>query len=315
MPLSSNPLVSVVIVNWNTRKLLHDCLNSVFQETKECRLEVWVVDNNSPDGSAEMVAKDFPEVKLIANKDNVGFAPANNQALSLCTGDYILLLNPDTVVLAGAIDKMAYWYKANENKQLGIVTCKLLNADGSLQKSVNPFYSFWSTLLENRFLSGFLSRFKSSSRILESHWEHDKIKDIDWAYGAVMFFSRKVFDTIGLLDERFYIYAEEIDYFMRIRKAGLRSVFLPDVHITHFGGSSSKQKRAAMFIQNYKSFYLFLNKHYGGLSYWAYRLRAQVYLVFWLIKYSLGKDEESKVQKQVYKETLLWHFKAESFKF
>lgn len=315
MSLSGAPTVSVVIVNWNTRNLLSDCLKSVFSQTHSYHLEVWVVDNNSPDGSAEMVANDFPEVKLIANTQNIGFAPANNQALRACTGDYILLLNPDTVILDGAIDKLGQWYELHEKERLGIVTCKLLNADGSLQKSVNSFYSFWSTLLENRFLSGFLAKFKASSKILESHWEHNKIKDIDWAYGAVMFFSRKVFEKVGLLDEQFYIYAEEIDYFMRVRKLGLRSVFLPDVTITHFGGSSSKQKRAAMFIQNYKSFYLFLRKHYGLFSYWAYRLRAQLYLLFWFIRYSMGKDAESSVQKQVYRETLLWHFKAESFKF
>ncbi|MFY8032899.1 MAG: glycosyltransferase family 2 protein, partial [Flexibacteraceae bacterium] len=208
------PDVSVVIVSWNTKDLLRSCLKTVFEQTKEVSLEVFVVDNNSPDNSAAMVAEEFPQVKLIANPDNKGFAAANNQALEVCTGKYILLLNPDTEIVDGAIDKLAAYYKVHEAEKLGVLVCKLLNDDGSLQKSVNKFYNFWRSFLDNRFMYNVLSQFSASTRMLTSHWEHDESRAIDWAYGAVMFYSREVHDKVGVLDARFFIYAEEMDYFM-----------------------------------------------------------------------------------------------------
>ncbi|MFK7970837.1 MAG: glycosyltransferase family 2 protein [Bacteroidia bacterium] len=255
--------VSVVIVSWNTKDLLRACLNSVYEQTKAYSLEVFVVDNDSPDKSADMVREEFPQVQLIANDDNRGFAPANNQALERANGRYVLLLNPDTVVLDGAIDKMIDYAEENKNEKVGVVTCKLLNGDGSLQKSVNSFYSFWRSFIENRFFEGILQKMNMGGKTFMSFWDHSERREIDWAFGAVMLFSKDLMDDIGMLDDRFYIYAEEMDYFMRAKKAGYHSWFLPEIEITHFGKSSSRQRRAAMFIQNYKSFYLFLEKHYS----------------------------------------------------
>jgi len=308
----AKPDVSVVIVSWNTKGLLRNCLNSVYEQTSKAALEVFVVDNDSPDKSAEMVAAEFPQVKLIANTDNKGFALANNQAMEVSTGRYVLLLNPDTIILDGAIDKMMAYYDSMPNAKLGVLVCKLLNDDGTLQKSVNRFYNFWRSFLDNRFMYGILAKM-GGEKLLTSHWEHDSLREIDWAYGAVMFFSREVMEKVGVLDPQFFIYAEEMDYFLRVKKAGYKSWFLPDIEIVHYGKSSSRQKRAAMFIQNYKSFYLFLKKHYSPLDFIAYRLRAQLYLVAWYIKWSLGSSEEAKTQKEVYAETLKWHFTKDSF--
>ncbi|MES2389866.1 MAG: glycosyltransferase family 2 protein [Bacteroidota bacterium] len=305
--------VSVIIVSWNTKALLRACLHSVYEQTRKYKAEVWVVDNNSPDKSADMVAEEFPQVHLIANPDNKGFAGGNVQAMNLATGKYILLLNPDTIVLDGAIDKMIDYAEVHKNDKIGVITCKLLNDDLTLQKSVNSFYSFWGSFIENRFISGILAKMNIEPKGFTSYWDHSTEREIDWAYGAVMLFSKELMDKVGVLDENFFIYAEEMDYFLRVRKAGYRSVFLPDIEIIHLGKSSSRQKRAAMFIQNYKSFYLFLKKHYSGLSYFAYRLRATIYLLLWYIRFSFGNSDESKEQKKVYAETLKWHFSAESF--
>jgi len=309
----SRPDVSVIIVSWNTKALLRSCLKTVFDQTKEVSLEVFVVDNNSPDASAVMVAEEFPQVKLIANPDNKGFAAANNQALEVCTGSYILLLNPDTEIIDGAIDRLHAFYRENESKKIGVLACKLLNDDGSLQKSVNKFYNFWRSFLDNRFMYNVLSQFSVSTRVLTSHWEHDESREIDWAYGAVMFYSREVQDKVGMLDDRFFIYAEEMDFFIRVKKAGFVNWFVPEIRIIHYGKSSSRQRRAAMFIQNYKSFYLFLKKHYSWADLIAYRLRAQFYLFLWYIKFSLGNTEEDKQQKEVYWQTIRWHFTKDSF--
>lgn len=306
------PDLSVIIVSWNTVALLRNCLNSIYEQTRENTLEVIVVDNNSPDNSADMVAKEFPQVILIANPDNKGFAAANNQAMAIAKGGHLLLLNPDTVLVNHSIDQLMHYARVNKDRNLGVITCKLLNEDLTLQKSVNQFYSFWRSFVENRLFGEMLSRFNSQNGVFMSFWDHSTEKEIDWAYGAVMLFSREVFEKVGYLDDLFYIYAEEMDYFMRVKKAGFTSVFVPSIEIIHLGKSSSRQRRAAMFIQNYKSFYIFLLKHYSRLDYLAYRLRATVYLLGWYLRYSFSTSEEGRIQRQVYAETLKWHFSPHS---
>jgi GT2 family glycosyltransferase len=306
------PDLSIVIVSWNTQDMLRDCLQSVYEQTQKYTFEVFVVDNNSPDDSAAMVAEEFPEVNLIANADNRGFAPANNQALEQAKGEYILLLNPDTLVLDGAIDRMIDYAKAHADEKIGVLTCKLLNGDGSLQRSVNRFYSFWRSFVENRFFSRIFEKLGIQSDFFMAYWQHDSLREIDWAFGAVMLFKRSLMEEIGMLDDRFYIYAEEVDFYMRSKKAGYRSFFLPDVEIIHFGKSSSRQRRSAMFIQNYKSFYLFLRKHYGRLSYYLYRTRAFLYLLIWYGYFSVKNDEEAHIQRKVYRETIQWHLQRDS---
>lgn len=312
--------VSIIIVSWNTVGLLRNCLQSIYDETKKYSFEIIVVDNDSPDNSANMAAKEFPEVKLIVNKDNRGFAPANNQGLEIAKGRNILFLNPDTLVINNAIDKMIEYLDENKKNRVGIVTCKLLNDDGTLQKSVNNFFSFWSSLFENRFFAELFKKLNTKKTFM-SFWDHSELREIDWSYGAVILITREVFEKVGYLDDRFYIYAEEMDYYLRAKKAGYRAIFLPDVEIIHYGKSSSRQRRAAMFIQNYKSFYLFLKKHYSPLTYYAYRVRTFVFLFIWLTKYSISfmihkisskSVEEDKNQLEVYSKTIKWHFTFDS---
>jgi len=313
--------VSIIIVSWNTVNLLRKCLQSIYDETKKYTFEIIVIDNDSPDDSADMVAKEFPEVKLIANKDNRGFAPANNQGLEIADARNILFLNPDTIVIKNAIEKIIEYIDENKKNGVGIVTCKLLNDDGTLQKSVNNFFSFWSSFFENRFFAELFKKLNTEKTFM-SYWDHSELREIDWSYGAVILITREVLEKVGYLDDRFYIYAEEMDYYLRARKAGYKAIFLPDVEIIHVGKSSSRQRRAAMFIQNYKSFYLFLKKHYSFLTYYAYRIRTFNFLFLWLIKYSVQyivhkilsrSTEEDKNQIEVYSKTIKWHFTSDSF--
>ena len=312
--------ISIIIVSWNTKALLRKCLKSIYDETKKYTFEIVVVDNNSPDDSAGMVREEFAEVKLVANNTNNGFAPANNQGLSIATGKNILFLNPDTVVLKGAIDKMMDYLLANKDKGVGCVVCKLLNDDLTLQKSVNNFFSLWSSFFENRFFADILSKF-NTKKMFMSFWDHADTREIDWAYGAVFLVSEECYKKVGMLDDRFFIYAEEMDYFMRIRKAGYKSVFLHDVEIIHYGKSSSRQRRAAMFIQNYKSLYLYIKKHYSAFTYYIYRTRAFIFLFLWEIIFSFkfilhklsGKStQEDTEQLDVYWQTIKWHFTKDS---
>lgn len=311
--------LSIIIVNWNTKELLRNCINSIISETKKYSYEIWVVDNNSPDNSAEMIKNEFSDVKLIANKTNNGFAMGNNQALEKAESKYLLLLNPDTLIINNAIDKMLDYMIVNNNH---VLTCKLLNEDYTLQKTVSDFFSLKNSFIENRFFSDIFKNFNLSGKKLTSFWDHNSLREIDWAHGAVLLMSSKAFKDTGLLDENFFIYAEEMDYYKRLRKAGYIAIYHPDIKIIHYGKSSSRQKRAEMFIQNYKSFYLFLKKHYPGYIYTSYRIRTLIYINIWLLKYSIEfivntllkrNSEEAKVQMKVYSKTLLWHLKSESF--
>ncbi len=310
--------VAIVIVSWNTKALLRNCINSVVEQTKKYSYEIWVVDNDSPDKSAQMVAEEFPNVKLIANKDNRGFAPANNQALREAKAKNYLLLNPDTVVIDGAIDKMLdYMYEHNP----GIVTCKLLNDDLTLQKSVNNFFSIWRSLFENRFFADVFSKLNIKGNLFASYWDHAEDREIDWAFGAVLLYSDEVHQKVGDLDDKYFIYAEEMDFYIRVKRAGYKAIFLSDVKIIHYGKSSSRQKRGEMFIQNYKSFYLFLKKHYPPYVYPFYRFRTLVYMNIWMAYFGtkiifkgiLGKNNsEDKATLEVYWKTFLWHFTSAS---
>ncbi len=311
--------VSVIIVSWNTKDLLRKCLKSIYDETVKYTFEIIVVDNDSPDKSADMVAEEFPDVILIANKDNKGFAAGNNQAMVIAKGENLLLLNPDTVVIENAIDKMIDYVKTTKYQ---VVTCKLLNGDMTLQKSVNSFFSLLGSFVENRYIGEKLAKMNTKGNRFMSFWDHSEDREFDWAFGAVIFITREVYEKIGLLDEKFYIYAEEMDYFMRIRKAGYKAMFLSEVKIIHYGKSSSRQRRGAMFIQNYLSFYIYLKKHYSSFTYYAYRFRTFVYMEIWLfyfsVKFSIkkifGKDcTEEKEQLKVYWQAFKWNLSSKSF--
>jgi len=304
--------LSIIIVNWNTEKYLNQCIESVYKETKKLNLEIIVVDNYSSDGSTEMIKKNFPEVLLIENKINRGFSAANNQGLKIADAKAILLLNPDTIITDNAIEKMFYRL---ESSDCDILTCKLLNEDYTLQKSVNSFYSFWSTLIENRFTDILFEKFASKNNLLKKYWDHNKSIQIDWARGAVLMMKKETFKKLGYLDERFFVYGEEIDYYYRAKKENMKSFFLSNAEIVHIGKCSSRQNKANMFIQNYRSFYQFLKKHYSLFSYLLFKTRTWCLLTMWCVYYGvlrIAKKDQN--QFQVYSKTLLWHLSFERIK-
>ena len=301
--------LSIIIVNWNTEKVLKECLSSVYRETKNINFRIVVVDNNSSDNSVKMIEENFPEVMIIKNSSNRGFSAANNQGLKLANSRAILLLNPDTIVIENAIPKM---YKKLINSDYGLLTCKLLNPDKSLQKSVYPFYSFWRTITENRFTDFLFSKLKLKTDKIKQIWNHDKTIEIDWARGAVLMMKKKTFDLLGFLDERFFVYGEEIDYYFRARKAGIKSLFFSEVKIIHIGKCSSRQNKSEMFIQNYRSLFQLLKKHYSQFDYLLYRVRSVFLIFLWYLYYGgLAVFNKDKNQFDVYKKTLLWQLNFE----
>jgi GT2 family glycosyltransferase len=253
--------VSVVIVSWNTRDLLRDCLRSIFLETRSTSFEVIVVDNASRDSTPEMVLTEYPSVKLIENHDNRGFAAANNQGIREAFGRYVLLLNPDTVVLDRAVDQCVGF--ADLHPDVGVVGCQVLLDGTNIQKTGFAFPTAWNLALT---LSG-LSRAFPNSRLFGAPelqwWGRDDERDLDVISGMFMLIPKKALDEVGLLDEDYYIYTEEADLCFRLARAGWRRVFVPSARILHVcgGSGSTAQVSAKMFVQIQKSNMVFFKKN------------------------------------------------------
>ena len=258
--------LSIVIVNYNARDLLRNCLLSIFKQTQRIRFEVFVIDNASVDGSREMLAREFPEVRAILNTANRGFAAANNQAIKIARGECLLLLNPDTVILNGAIATTLAFLE--QHPEAGIVGCKLLNPDGTLQPSCRSFPSVWNIFTESFFLYKLFKHSKLFGQYYMSHFDHNTLREVDVVMGAFMLIRREVFEKIGLLDEDYFMYAEETDFCYRAHRAGFKTFFCPEGAIVHIGGGSTTFNRK-LFEQLHATSLLFLKKHFSGTRLWA----------------------------------------------
>lgn len=262
------PEVSVVIVNWNTRDLLRGCLASIRDQTAVAH-EVIVVDNASTDGSSAMVAAEFPEVRLIANTANHGFAGANNQGLAIARGRHLLLLNPDTVILDHAIDRTLVWLAGHPD--VGCVGCQVLEGPQTIQRTCFADPSPLNLLVAEMGLMQ-LARFWSAlGRSWYLDWDRRTEREVDVVSGMFMLVPRAVVEKVGLLDDAFFVYAEEADWCRRIREAGWRCVFAPVAQIIHLdgGSKSTSQIRSKMFVQLQKSHLIYARKHHGRAGYLA----------------------------------------------
>jgi len=275
-----NSDLAIVIVSWNVRELLEDCLTSVYESLQGSNLacEVWVVDNASTDGSAEMVRERFPLVRLMANETNVGFAAANNQALRAMgfpSADpqelprHVLLLNPDTEVLDGALITMVRFL--DENPQAGVAGAKLLYPDGRLQHSAFAFPTLAQAFLDFFPLHHRLLNSRLNGRYPHKLYERGKPFPIDHPLGAALMARREAIQQVGLLDERFFIYCEEIDWCMRMKKAGWGIYCVPRAEVVHHVARSTRQVRGKMFVALWRSRYLLFEKHYSPIYRWAVR--------------------------------------------
>lgn len=251
--------VSIIIVNWNTRDILRDCLRSVYEQTRDISFEVIVIDNASNDGSAEMVKREFPQVRPIENTENRGFAAANNQGMKIAGGQYVLLLNPDTIVLDRAIEKTVTF--ADLRPDVGILSCSVLNEDGSFQDTCFTFPSITNFVLSALGLPKLwpTNRFFGRVRMSWFDWKHEQ--DVDVVVGCFMLVRRAAIDRVGLMDEGYFMYAEETDWCYRFQKAGWRIVYAPVGKICHLGGRSTKLLPERMFLQLQGSILQFIHKH------------------------------------------------------
>jgi len=227
--------LSIIIVNWNTRELLAQCLTSIYAHPLNCEFEIWVVDNASSDRSAQMVRERFSSVRLIENRENVGFARANNQAIRESMGRYVLLLNSDTQVCGNGLTLLVEFMESHP--RIGITGAKLLNPDGSFQSSYANFPTLISELMNAAGLSRWVRGLHNPScEPADSTQPHS----VDWVSGACLIVRRKAIEEVGLLDEEYFMYGEEMDWCYRMNQHGWRVSLMPEVQVIHLVGQSSK---------------------------------------------------------------------------
>lgn len=264
------PRVSIIIVNWNVLELLRACLQSLFAERGMPfeQYEVLVVDNNSADGSAQMVRDEFPDVRLVVNAENVGFGRANNQAYRLARGQHIILLNPDTVVLHRAMDGMIDYMDAHPD--IGVLGCRLLNSDGSYQRwTAGAFPTLWRTARHAFFLDLLFPGEASSTLYLNRDVKVDL--DVDWVSGACMALRR---EAVGdhIFDEAFFMYGEDAELCDRMHLTGWRVVYSPSATVVHHHGKSMQQQQGAILLTAFKGPRAFFIRRGGRSTVWLYDL-------------------------------------------
>lgn len=263
--------LSVIIVSWNTKHLLLDCLRSLQIHLQHINYEILVVDNASTDGSANAVASDYPTIRVIRNDVNLGFGTANNQAIRQAAGRYLLLLNPDTRIIDDTLSQMVEFL--DHHPEVGATGCRILDGDGRLDPRcgrreptlLTEF--FHETGLEHKF-----SHSPFFGQYLMTDWDHHSNREVEVLSGACFMVRRSAVDEVGLLDEAFFMYGEDIDWCTRLLAAGWRVYFYAQGAIVHLGDASANQVRQEMNLEKLRSRYYYFEKHRGALYAYAYRL-------------------------------------------
>lgn len=286
--------VSIIIVSWNTRGILRDCLNSVYLQAGQIDFEVIVVDNASTDGSAEMVRRNFPDVRLIENAENRGFARANNQGMDIAEGRYFLMLNSDTLVLDSAVEKVVHF--AESRSDAAVLGCRILNSDMSVQPSCFMFPSALNLFLAATYLYKVFPKSRFFGRARMTWWDGSDVKQVDAVTGCFMLVRKSAVDEVGMMDEQLFMYGEEADWCYRFKKAGYEVVFTPRAQIVHLGGASSRQVKPGMIKQWRRSTLMFFKKHKSVVSYSLARLFIFMFfstrIPYWMLRGALAKTSD-----------------------
>lgn len=254
--------LSIVIVNYNVKHFLQQCLFSVFNAIQKTEAEVWLVDNNSVDGSVQMVKKLFPQVKLIENKENVGFSKANNQAIKESTGKYVLLLNPDTIVEETTFEKIVDFMDKHENA--GALGVKMIDGKGNfLPESKRGIPTPKVAFYKMTGLTKFFPKSKKFAKYYMGNLSPDQTNKVEILSGAFMLLRKTVLDKIGLLDETFFMYGEDIDLSYRILQEGYENYYFADTKIVHYKGESTKKGSLNYVYVFYNAMIIFAQKHFA----------------------------------------------------
>jgi len=280
--LKDYDMITIIIVTYNSEKFIRNCIDSIQKKTKRTDYEIVVVDNNSRDNTAEIIYKEFKNVRLIRNRKNVGFAVANNIAIERSKGDLIMLLNPDTVLENDAIGVLSDFL--SKNTDVGCAGSKLLYFDGTLQLSCRRFPNFINVFFGRRsILRHMFPRNPVSRKFMLENMDYNCTQDVDWVMGAAMMMRRDMIEAVGSFDEQYFLFVEDTDLCYRIRESGKKVMYVPESVIRHYHGASVKEGFSRSQLQHNIGMYKFFkkysiqkNKAFGFILYCTILLRLAV---------------------------------------
>jgi hypothetical protein len=276
------PVLSVILVNYNDRAHLDNCLSSVEENSQGIDFEIIIVDNNSTDGSQEFILKNFPRVRLLLNSENFGFSKANNQAIKQSRGEFILFLNTDTVIYPGALRLLLQELKSNP--KFGAIGPALFPKKNAYQVSFGGSVNFFSQVFQKYFFNGY---YRLILRISQRQ------REVAWLSAACLLVRRQALEEVGFFDENFFIYFEDIDLCVRIKKRGWKLIYLPTARVFHAGGITTATKKLQSRYEYRRSQLYFYQKHNSRIS--LLLLRIYLRMKFWLLgsKGSFRKEENA----------------------
>jgi len=288
--LEEKPEVSIILVNYNAKLHLQECLLSLEKNAQDTDYEVIVVDNNSSDGSQELIEKSYPQAKLIRNRENIGFARANNQGLRESKGEFVLFLNPDTVIHPKALERLLEEMKGD--RLVGAVGPALLSDRNVYQISFGGRVNFLQELLRKYLLNSYL-KFKLKIR--------QPKQEVRWLSGACLLIRKDILEDSGLFDESYFLYFEDIDLCFRIKEKGFKLIYLPQARVFHRGGASTLPKKLFSRYEYRRSQLYFYRKHNSFLSYCFLRLYLWLNFSFQFLLSYLRKDADSGYCRQFFR--------------
>jgi len=253
--------ISAVIISWNTKDLLIECIKSLIAETRNHTIEIIVVDNASADGSPEEVRSQFPDIKLICNDSNLGFAKANNIGIRQSNGRYVCIINSDIKAVDGCLDRLCAYME--QEPAIGMIGPVTVNEDFSIRYNCRRFPSLWNCFTESLFLHKIFPGITCFSGRALAKESYSKTHDADTLSGCFLMVRRTALETVGLLDERFFFYGEDVDWCLRFYQAGWRVVFHPEAKAIHYGGASTAAEPVKYHVQMEKSDLQYWNKHFN----------------------------------------------------
>jgi N-acetylglucosaminyl-diphospho-decaprenol L-rhamnosyltransferase len=309
--------LSIVIICWNDLKVLPNCLKSIFEETRALDFEVIVADNGSTDGSVDFIRANFPAVRIVENGENLGFAKGNNRGIAVAKGEYVLILNPDTIILDRALEKLVAF--ADTRPESGAFGPRVLNPDGSYQISARPIPTVSSALVSALYLRRLGRYFRAFGSDTYPNWQGEEERTIGFALGCALLLRGELLKRLGGFDERFFYHFEETDLCYRVTLSGSSVRFCPEAKIIHLGGQSVGRAPIRFTLETYRNGYRFFYKHYGRKGLLAIRrvnllglgLRYAGYKAKSLFK----RDEALEKRLKKYAVALQWNFRLNPVEF
>jgi len=279
--------VSIIIVNWNAKDYLLQCIASINDSTCDCTYEIIVVDNASSDGSAQVVAEKYSQIQLIVNDNNLGFSRANNIGIAHSCGRYVCLVNSDVKVLDGCLDRMVEFM--DQSHAVGALGPKTLNGDGSLRVNCQHFPTLWNTFCHAAFLKSLFPRTRWFNSGIMTYFDHQSVIRCEVLPGCFFMVRRTAMEKVGLLDEDFFIYAEDKDWCKRFWDGGWEIAFLPTAEAIHYAGKSAARAPVRFQVEKLKANIRYWNKHHGrfcvGVLYVILLLNYGIRIAGWSAKY------------------------------